>query len=66
MNLGPDSVYIRDVNPNGFTDPQAETLPANCADNAIFVDEGTRGLRIRAGSGGATVSIRVSQSIGVW
>lgn len=60
LNLGPGSIYMRDNQDPAVGDPLSETLPANAADNGIFVGEGTQGLRVLAGPGGATLSIRVA------
>jgi len=48
LNLGPATVYIR-ADPDPVpSDPETETLPAFCADNAILVPDGPAGLRVMA------------------
>jgi hypothetical protein len=67
LNLGPGDIFIRgDRNPTGLGDEHAEVIPAHAADNSIFIDEGIRGLRIRAGQFGADVTLRLAKSIGTW
>ena len=60
LNLGPGPVYIRDSEDPAAGDQNSETLPALAADNGIFVPDAPAGLRILAGSGGATVTVRVA------
>lgn len=60
LNLGPDSVYLRQGADPVVGDPNSETLPPDAADNGIFVANAQEGLRILAGPSGATVSVRVA------
>lgn len=67
LNLGPAQIYIAAGRDPVEGAADVETLPANWADNAIFVSEGTVGLSILAGAAAsATITVRVAQSIGVW
>lgn len=61
LNLGPGEIYMRGDGADPFPgDWRTETLPANTADNGIFIYDGQLGLRVFAGAGGATVVIRVA------
>jgi hypothetical protein len=64
LNLGPGAVYLSDQPGAAFAD--SETLPANFADNGIFISQGTTGLYVTADVSGATISVRVALSVGVW
>lgn len=66
LNMGPGSVYIAYGEPVAAGAPNVETLPANYADNGIFVGEGSAGIYVLGDASGATLSIRVAQSIGVF
>lgn len=60
LNLGPDSVYLRQGADPIVGNPNSETLPAMAADNMILVANAQEGLRVRAGASGATVTVRVA------
>lgn len=64
LNLGPGAVSFSDEAGAAYAD--TETLPANFADNGIFIGDGTVGLFVTADASGATISVRVALSIGAW
>lgn len=66
LNLGSGTVYFSDSQAPVAGAPNVMPLPPNIAYNGMFIGEGARGVYVLGDYNGATLSLCLVQSIGVW